>query len=55
MSRFIVLSFVLLGLLVGFIYGGTLNHSFHFDDIIYITDNLALRDIHDLKRLWYDI
>ncbi len=37
------------------IYGQTLDHSFHFDDYYFITENQGIRDVTDWKAIWYSL
>ena len=34
------------------IYSNSFNCCFHFDDITSITDNIAIRDIKDIRKIW---
>jgi len=44
--------FFLFSVLIGAIYSNTLQASFHFDDNYYIRENLALRDLANLRAIW---
>lgn len=48
----VVATLVILTVLV---YGHTLHYSFHFDDYYFITENLNIRDITDIKAVWQSL
>jgi protein O-mannosyl-transferase len=43
---------LLIGILGLIIYSNTFNSSFHLDDFRNITENRAIRDIHDVREIW---
>ncbi|MGE0267544.1 MAG: tetratricopeptide repeat protein [Candidatus Omnitrophota bacterium] len=38
-----------------FVYGQTLHYSFHFDDYYFITENLKIRDITQVRDIWHSL
>ncbi|MBT4485778.1 MAG: tetratricopeptide repeat protein [Candidatus Latescibacteria bacterium] len=47
-----IYSLLLIGVLGLIIYSNTFNSSFHFDDLSSITENIDIRDVHDVKTIW---
>ncbi len=46
--------FILLVLLSGIVYANALKNPFHFDDTHHIKDNLAIREIKNIPRFFFD-